>query len=346
MNTGSPLQHAAQRRAFSLALGSGLGLALLPAHALKRETEIVAEVPSRDGIPPMRLERVSPRCYFVQGLPGAANSANAGFNSNAGAVATGEGLVVFDTLGTPALARTLREILEKTTGEKTRIVVISHYHADHYYGIQEFSEPGIRIIAHPKAAQVIADPGVQDRLAQRRRDLFPWVDDSTRLILAPEVAQIGPGRDQVIRLGSTTLTLIDGLSAHAPDDLMMRVEEEGVLYAGDLFFTGRIPFVGTADPKRWLAALDRMAEKPPRVALPGHGAASYDAAQDIDLTRRYLRHLQTSMAKAVEQLLSFDEAYESTDWSQFSAIPAFQAANRLNAYGVFIRAEQASLKGE
>lgn len=346
MNAGYQLPQSLQRRKIAAAFGCAVGFSALPAWAAKREIEIVAEVPATDGMPPMRVQRVSPRCYFIQGLAGAANSANAGFNSNAGAVATGGGLVVFDTLGTPPLARAMRAVLEKVTGEATKIVVVSHYHADHYYGIQAYSDPGIRIIAHRKAAGVLADPGVQDRLAQRRRDLFPWVDESTRLILAPEVADIGPGKDQTIRLGNTTLTLIDGLSAHAPDDLMMRVEEDGVLFAGDLFFTGRIPFVGTADPKRWLAALDRMAEKPPRVALPGHGAASFDAAQDIDLTRRYLQHLQASMAKAVEQLQSFDEAYAATDWSAFSSVPAFQAANRLNAYGVFIRAEQALIKGE
>lgn len=73
-------------------------------------------------------------CQLVQA--GAASSANAGFISNAGAVATGAGLVVFDTLGTPPLGAKMRRLIEEASGERVKVVVVSHYHADHFYGIQ------------------------------------------------------------------------------------------------------------------------------------------------------------------------------------------------------------------
>ena len=125
---------------------------------------------------------------------------------------------------------------------------------------------------------------------------------------------------------------------------MMRVDELGVVFAGDLFFTGRVPFVGNANPRIWLAALNRMAEKPPKIAIPGHGAVSHDPQKDLDLTRRYLDFLSREMAKAVANLQSFDEAYASIDWSGFKNLPAFAAANRLNAYGAYLHAEQEALK--
>jgi glyoxylase-like metal-dependent hydrolase (beta-lactamase superfamily II) len=40
--------------------------------------------------------------------------------------------------------------------------------------------------------------------------------------------------------------------------LMIDVPSEGVLFAGDLVFRGRIPFVGNADSKGWLSALDQI----------------------------------------------------------------------------------------
>ncbi len=49
------------------------------------------------------------------------------------------------------------------------------------------------------------------------------------------------------------------------------------------------------------------------------------------------------MQGAVDQLQPFDEAYEATDWSAFENLPAFAAANRRNAYSVFLELEQASL---
>ena len=35
--------------------------------------------------------------------------------------------------------------------------------------------------------------------------------------------------------------------------------------------------------------------------------------------------------------MDFDEAYAKADWSRFSRLPAFEAANRRNAYDTYIR---------
>ena len=43
------------------------------------------------------------------------------------------------------------------------------------------------------------------------------------------------------------------------------------------------------------------------------------------------------MGQAAEDLADFDEAYAKTDWSRFAHLPAFEAANRRNAYNTFIR---------
>jgi glyoxylase-like metal-dependent hydrolase (beta-lactamase superfamily II) len=58
--------------------------------------------------------------------------------------------------------------------------------------------------------------------------------------------------------------------AHAPEDLVLTVEEDGVVFCGDILFAGRIPFVGNADSKRWLAAIDTLAGLKAEGA--GHGA--------------------------------------------------------------------------
>jgi hypothetical protein len=46
----------------------------------------------------------------------------------------------------------------------------------------------------------------------------------------------------------------------------------------------------------------------------------------------------------VEEGLSFEEAYQLTDWSQFSNLPLFKYANRMNAFNTFLLMEQESLK--
>jgi len=98
-----------------------------------------------------------------------------------------------------------------------------------------------------------------------------------------------------------------------------------------------VPFVGDADSKSWIAAIDRVQKFEPRVMIGGHGDASRDAVADLRLTRDYLVYLRKVMGAAAEELVDFEEAYAKTDWSRFSHLPAFEAANRRNAYNTYIR---------
>ena len=124
---------------------------------------------------------------------------------------------------------------------------------------------------------------------------------------------------------------------------MMKVSPDGVLFSGDLLFTGRIPFVGEADSKRWLASIERLLAFHPRVMVPGHGEASTHPDTDLTLTRDYLLYLREVMKRAVDDFVPFDEAYRQTDWSRFSSYPAFEAANRVNAYNTYLLLEKESL---
>ena len=124
--------------------------------------------------------------------------------------------------------------------------------------------------------------------------------------------------------------------AHAPEDLMVYIPSEKVLFVGDLVFRGRIPFVGNADSKGWLVALDEIEKLKPKIIVPGHGAYSTNPSEDIIFTRNYLKYLRESMSKAALNMDPFDEAYRQADWSEYEGMPLFRAANRMNAYNVYL----------
>ena len=124
---------------------------------------------------------------------------------------------------------------------------------------------------------------------------------------------------------------------------MVTVEEDGVVFCGDILFAGRIPFVGSADSKRWLAAIDTLMTRKARVLVTGHGPHSTNPAADLTLTRDYLLYLREQMGKAVDDMAPFEEAYARTDWRRFMKVPAFEAANRINAYGTYLTLERESL---
>ncbi|GAB2181461.1 MBL fold metallo-hydrolase [Denitratisoma sp. agr-D3] len=288
----------------------------------------------------LRPEQVSPHVWYFRGESGAASQENKGYMSNAGFVVTKDQVVVFDSLGSPALGEGMIRAIRNITPLPIKLVIVSHYHADHFYGLQAFKALGAQVWAHVGAKEYLASDIAKERLAQRRRDLAPWVDERTRLI-APDHLFSG---DQALTRGGVELRLIDVHGSHAPDDVMLFLPGEKVLFAGDLFFSGRLPFVGDANTARWLTALDHMLESKPAVVIPGHGNASADPLPDIAATREYLVFLRKTMGDAVADLVPFDEVYQRTDWSRFAGQRAFEAANRLNAYNVYIQMEQESLR--
>jgi glyoxylase-like metal-dependent hydrolase (beta-lactamase superfamily II) len=287
--------------------------------------------------------QVSPHVYYVQGQAGMASQANQGFMSNAGFVVTPGGVVVFDTLATPVLGQALVEAIRKVTPQPIRRVIVSHYHADHFYGLQAFKAQGAQVWAHENGKATLASDETLRRLQQRREDLAPWVDAGTRLVAADRWLSFADGASHDFELGGLHFRVIDSSGAHSPEDLMLYVAEDKVLFAGDLFVTGRIPFVGNADSKRWLAALDGMLSTHPAIVIPGHGARSTEPPNDMRMTRDYLLYLRRVMGDAVASMTPFDEAYAAVDWRRFNGYPAFDQANRTNAYDTYLRMEQESL---
>ena len=72
---------------------------------------------------------------------------------------------------------------------------------------------------------------------------------------------------------------------------MVYVPKLRMLFAGDLVFRGRVPFVGQADSGHWITALDELLAFPIDLVVPGHGPASSTARADLEMTRDYLVHL-------------------------------------------------------
>lgn len=286
-------------------------------------------------LPALALEpiRVSASAYFVRGETGLPSLANRGFTSNAGFVVTREGVVVFDTLGTPVLGRELIEAIRKITPAPIRRVIISHYHADHFYGLPPFKDLGAEIWASGAARGYLESPAARLRLEERQRSLAPWVDDRMRLIPADRWLD----GEASFKLGGLTFRVFPVGPAHTPEDLAMAVEEENMLFVGDLMFAGRVPFVGDADSKSWIGAIDRIVKLNPKTMVGGHGDVSRDAAADLRMTRDYLVYLREKMGAAAAELEDFEVAYAKTDWSRFAHLPAFEAANRRNAYNTYIR---------
>ncbi|MCW5635462.1 MAG: MBL fold metallo-hydrolase [Rubrivivax sp.] len=290
--------------------------------------------------PPVRPVAVAPGVYLAQGVPAMGSAANRNFISNAAFVVTPDGVVVIDALGAPVLAEELLAAIARVTPLPVRAVIVTHYHADHIYGLQVFKERGAQIVAHAAGRAYLRSETATLRLAASRQELAPWVDEKTRVVAADRWIEGA----ETLRFGGIEFELRPMGPAHTPEDLAVFLPASGVLFSGDVVFRNRVPWVGQADSAGWIAALQELIALKPRLIVPGHGPVSQAPADDLALTHDYLVHLRRAMGEAARNLEPFEEAYARADWSRFEHLPLFRAANRINAYNTYLLMEQAGTR--
>jgi glyoxylase-like metal-dependent hydrolase (beta-lactamase superfamily II) len=279
-------------------------------------------------------KKISHSVWYVEGLTALGSVQNKNFISNASFIVGPDGIVVIDALGSPALAQALVKAIGKVSQKKITHVIVTHYHADHIYGLLVFQEIGAKIIAHPAAKEYLNSETATQRLLASRAELAPWVNENTKLI----EADTWISSETKLNLSGIELVVKPVGPAHTPEDIVVFFPKDKVLFAGDLLFRGRLPFIGsTADTGPWLKALNSFLDFKANSVIPGHGPASETANADIELLRDYLAYLRTSMGKAVDDLDLFDEAYTATNWSRFENVPMFKFANRMNAYNTYLQ---------
>lgn len=284
----------------------------------------------------MTAKKVSSNVWYVEGISALGSTGNQNFISNAAFVVTPGGVVVIDALGSPILAERLLAEIGKVTKQPVTHVIVTHYHADHIYGLQTFKAVGARILAQRAARDYMSSETAVKRLQDSRQTLAPWVDEKTVLVPADQWID-GP---IALTVGGVKIEVQPVGPAHTAEDLVVYLPQEKVMFAGDLVFRRRIPFVGQADSGHWIAALDALLGFDAAVVVPGHGPLSTDARADMQSTRDYLVYLRSVMGPAARNLEPFEDAYLAADWSRFESLPLFGVANRMNAYNTYLLMER------
>jgi cyclase len=211
--------------------------------------------------------------------------------ANAGFVVSERGVIVIDTLNTPARGREMLQAIRARTSRPILFVINTHHHFDHVFGNQAFDAP---VIAHCALAECLAQAGA--------RDLSPlaiaaWVSEHPEdRWLADELELIYPNlafeQRLVLDLAPVRMVL-QHLGGHTTDSSIVDLPDEGVLFAGDLVFEGRVPFLRQARFDDTVQALHQLEQIGPRIIVPGHGALC-DIAYVVRV-RGYIEALQAEV---------------------------------------------------
>jgi cyclase len=145
------------------------------------------------------------------------------------------------------------------------LVCITHSHNDHTKGIPVFD---CSILSHRLTRQRIAK-----RKSSRTKNLIP-----TDVFDAQRVMDIGGVHLEFIHAGG-----------HTPGSSVVWLPEVEVLFAGDLIFEGRYPFLATADVPDLMKALRWLFTLGAQTIVPGHGLLCGE-----DEVTRQLDYIQTS----------------------------------------------------
>ena len=184
-----------------------------------------------------------------------------------GVVLGGRDVLVIDTRASPAHARIIVEELRELTRDPVSIVVDTHWHWDHSFGNSVFRPAAIW--GHVRAA---------DRLRRDGRNAIREVAEAhSDLAEAMAEVVIDPPEHTfedraTIRVGDRAVELSYHGRGHTDGDIVIRIPDANVLFAGDLIENGAPPSFGDSYPLDWPATVQQLLPLATGAVVPGHGA--------------------------------------------------------------------------
>jgi glyoxylase-like metal-dependent hydrolase (beta-lactamase superfamily II) len=286
---------------------------------------------AHDRSAPKRLE-VAPGIHLFTTEP----YGDVGLDGNSIAIVSQDGVLVFDSNGTPAAAAAVLAEIRKLTDAPVRYLVHSHWHWDHWYGAEVYKKafPDVKIVAHAKTRDLMRGPALDFNRPGLENGLPGYVALLDRRVASAEAEQPPPAslaalkhqRDEArffleqkaavrhvmpdvtfedrldLKLGDREIQVLNYGRAVTPGDAFLYLPGERIVVAGDLL-VDPVPFALSSYPTGWLRALEKLGALDPAVIVPGHGQPSRDRAllrNTVEVFRLLLREGKASKEKGLD----------------------------------------------
>lgn len=216
------------------------------------------------------------------------------YDVTVGVVVGDDGLLVVDTRSGPAEAHALRADLDRRFGRPVRWVVNTHWHFDHCFGNGVFDSAAIYGHESVPATLAARAETVRAELVREHPERSAELDGFP---IVPPTELLSSLR--LIDVGGRGVELIHPGRGHTDGDLVIRVPDADVVYAGDLVEESGPPAYGDDSfPLSWPDALDVLSGllTDDTSVVPGHGAVV-----DREFVRRQRDDL-IAVAETIKQL--------------------------------------------
>jgi len=239
------------------------------------------------------FEQLSAHCwaYTAEGDP------------NSGVVIGERFIMVSDATATPTLARDLIARIRTVSDKPIKYVLLTHYHAVRVLGASAFAAEGAtEIIASQGTLDLIHERGAQDMQSEMER--FPRLFRNAETVpgLTWPTLVVGggdPTRGEVpgrltLDLGGVSVQIWHPGPGHTRGDTIAWVEQEKVLFSGDLVEYQAGVYTGDAHLEEWPATLEALRALKAEAIVPGRGEAmrgAPDVIKALDYTSLWVETL-------------------------------------------------------
>jgi glyoxylase-like metal-dependent hydrolase (beta-lactamase superfamily II) len=259
----------------------------------------------------IKFEQLSKHCwaYTAEGDP------------NSGVIIGDKYIMVSDATATPDMARDLIAKIRTVSDKPIKYVLLTHYHAVRVLGASAYTAEGAtEVIASRGTYELIVERGAQDMQSEIERfpRLFRGVEGIPGLTWPTLVVGDGkPGRQGslTVDLGGVKVEIWHPGSGHTRGDTIAWVEDEQVLFSGDLVEYEAGVYTGDAQLEEWPATLEALRALNAQAIVPGRGEAmkgQADVNKALDYTKRWVETLFRCGKEAAAQGLDLKASMAHT----------------------------------
>lgn len=184
-----------------------------------------------------------------------------------------------------------------------KFLIITHYHADHTFGMKSFKD-----LVSISSAQVSKNLQSIDVFERYNGYIIELEKEDP---LGKGVEFILPNflfTESLIIHDENLSVEINHVGGHTSGSSFVFFPEEKVLFAGDLIFEDKFPYAGdvTCDPEKWITAMKRMKALNPDFIIPGHGPVM-KGSDKLDRHEKFFIDLRSIIKDAITDGLKQEE---------------------------------------
>ena len=240
-------------------------------------------------------EKVTDNIYALVGDIGPRTKENQALNNTLGFIITDKGVLLVGTGATEKSAALIEASIKKVTDKPITQIINIGSQDHHWMGNSYFLKSKIPIAALLRTSKTQKEL-LENHLS--RMDRIPLAHLPVDKI---KVADNLIDADKFkFKVGNTHFELLYLGDSHFPNDAILWLPKEKVLFAGDMVFNDRMLGVQPYSmSKPWLATFKKMEAMKPSFVIPGHGHAGSLAKAKKD-TGDYINWLVSEVSKAKE----------------------------------------------